>query len=173
MTNRNRVKHPMDRNAGARERENVRTHMTHTILAIVLTAMFAGSAGAQQPQAADVRSVIVSAASAGWRVEAHLSDSTIYRGNIRSVTDSTFVVGGSAPISNASVSALYRVHRNNTGMLVLGGVGAAVGLFFLGMSSPDSPCPSCGLGLYALAGLGAMLGAFVSGDHMEILWRHS
>ena len=157
--------------AGARERENVRRRMSYVIVAMVLAGLYAGAAGAQQSQAADVRSAIVSAASAGWRVEAHLSDSTIYRGSITSVTDSTFVIARSEPIRNADVSALYRVHRDNTGMLVVGGLGAAVGLFILGLSSQDSPCASCGAGLYALAGLGAVLGAFISGDNLEVIWR--
>ena len=141
------------------------------ILAIVLTALFGGSAAAQSSASGDLRDAIVSAAGAGWKVEAHLADSTFHRGKITSVMDSSFVIGRLAPIDNDSVIALYRVDRDNTGMLIVGGLGAAVGLFIMGVSSQDAPCASCGMGLYALAGLGAVLGAFISGDHMEVLWR--
>jgi hypothetical protein len=142
------------------------------IVATVITVSFAPAAAAQQSgPAPDLRSAMITAVNGGWNVQAVLADSTYYRGRISSVTDSTFLVGRFGPISNGSVTALYRVHRNDTGMLIVGGLGAAIGLVLLGFSGPDSPCQSCGAGVYALAGLGAILGAFASGDNLELIWQ--
>ena len=162
----------LNRSARVRDRESIRIRMWRGIMAMLFTASFAASAGAQQSQAPDLRSALITAVNAGWNVQAVFADSTYYRGKISSVTDSTFFVGRFGPISNASVNALYRVHRNDTGMLIVGGLGAAIGLIFLGFSSADSPCQSCGAGVYALAGLGAIVGAFASGDNLEVLWRN-
>ena len=151
----------------------MRRRMWRGIMAMLFTGLFAASAGAQQSQQApDLRSALITAVNAGWNVQAVFADSTYDRGKINSVTDSTFGVGRFGPISNASVTALYRVHRNDTGLLIVGGIGAAIGLIFLGFSGPDSPCQSCGAGVYALAGLGAVIGAFASGSNLEVLWRN-
>ena len=136
--------------------------------------VFGGVSSGYGQTTLDLRTVVTDAQHGGWRVRATLDDGSEVIGAVTSADDSLMRIAENSVHFQQVVHFDKWSRSRGSGSIIGGAIGTAIGLGLASFATGDAKCPSCGLGVILLGGLGFVIGSASShGGHWDEVWRRN